>query len=157
MTDAELAQSLATYGAGLQAEIALLHQLEALALSQREYSARNDLDALTRVGDQRGRVTAALVQIEHELKPAREAIAAHLAQARRFAVFSEVLKRHRMAGDLVARILESDRELLQQLQAAEQARREAAQAIETGEVTLNAYRRVLAPSVSSVGLINRRG
>ncbi len=157
MTDAELAQSLATYGAGLQAEIALLHQLEALALSQREYSARNDLDALTRVGDQRGRVTAALVQIEHELKPAREAIAAHLALARRFTVFSEVLKRHRMAGDLVARILESDRELLQQLQAAEQARREAAQAIETGEVTLNAYRRVLAPSVSSVGLINRRG
>jgi hypothetical protein len=157
VTDGELAQSLATYGAGLQAELALLHQLEALALSQRECSARNDLDALTRVGDQRGRLTAALVQIEHELKPAREAIAAHLASARRFAVFPEVLKRHRMAGELVARILESDRELLQQLQAAEQDRRQAAHAIETGEVTLNAYRRVLAPAVSSVGLINRRG
>jgi hypothetical protein len=157
VTDAELAQSLATYGAGLQAELALLHQLEALALQQRRYSTQNDLDALTRVGDQRGRLTAALVQIEHDLKPAREAIAAHLSAAKRFTVFSEVLKRHRMAGDLVARILESDRELLQQLQAAEQARREAAQAIETGEVTLNAYRRVLAPSVSSVGLINRRG
>jgi hypothetical protein len=157
VTDGELAQSLATYGAGLQAELALLHQLEALALSQRECSERNDLDALGRVGDQRGRLTAALVQIEHELKPAREAIAAHLASARRFAVFSEVLKRHRMAGELVARILESDRELLQQLQVAEQDRRQAAHAIETGEVTLNAYRRVLAPAVSSVGLINRRG
>jgi hypothetical protein len=118
---------------------------------------RNDLDALGRIGDQRGRLTAALVQIEYELKPAREAIAAHLASARRFPVFSEVLKRHRMAGELVARILESDRELLQQLQAAEQDRRQAAHAIETGEVTLNAYRRVLAPAVSSVGLINRRG
>jgi hypothetical protein len=157
VTDGELAQSLATYGAGLQAELALLHQLEALALSQRECSARNDLEALGRVGDQRGRLTAALVQIEHELKPAREAIAAHLASVRRFAVFSEVLKRHRMAGELVARILESDRELLQQLQVAEQDRRQAAHAIETGEVTLNAYRRVLAPAVSSVGLINRRG
>jgi hypothetical protein len=157
VTDAELAQSLASYGAGLQAELALLHQLEALALQQRRYSTLNDLDALTRLGDQRGRLTAALVQIEHDLKPARETIAANLAAARRFAVFAEVLKRHRMAGDLVARILESDRELVQQLQAAEQARREAAQAIETGEVTLNAYRRVLAPSVSSVGLINRRG
>jgi hypothetical protein len=157
VTDAELAQSLATYGAGLQAELALLHQLEALALAQRRHSTQNELDALTRVGDQRERLTTALVQIEHDLKAAREAIAANLAAARRFPVFSEVLKRHRMAGDLVARILESDRELLQQLQAAEQARREAAQAIETGEVTLNAYRRVLTPSVSSVGLINRRG
>jgi hypothetical protein len=157
VTDAELAQCLATYGAGLQAEVALLHQLESLALSQRQHSAAKDLDALTRVGDQRGRLTAALVQIEHELKPAREAIARHLASARRFAVFNEVLKRHRMAGELVARILESDRELLQQLQTAEQARREAAHAIETGENTLNAYRRVLTPAVSSVGLINRRG
>jgi len=157
VTDAELAQSLATYGAGLQAEVALLHQLEALAISQREYSASKDLDALARLSDQRGRLTAALVQIEHELKPAREAIARCLAAARRFAVFAEVLKRHRMAGELVARILESDRELLQQLQVAEQARREAAQAIETGENTLNAYRRVIAPAVMSVGLINRRG
>jgi hypothetical protein len=157
VTAEELAQSLTTYGAGLQAELALLHQLEALALAQRDCSARNDLEALTRVGDQRGRLTTALVQIEHELKPARETIAAHLAAARRFPIFSEVLARHREAGDLVASILESDRELLQQLQVAEQARRQAAQAIETGEVTLNAYRRVLAPSVSSVGLINRRG
>jgi hypothetical protein len=157
VTDAELAQNLATYGAGLQAELALLHQLEALASSQREYSTSKDLDALTRLGDQRARLTAALVQIEHELKPARETIARYLAAARRFAVFTEVLKRHKMAGELVARILESDRELLHQLQAAEQARREAAQAIETGEVTLNAYRRVIAPAVASVGLINRRG
>jgi hypothetical protein len=157
VTDAELAQNLATYGAGLQAELALLHQLESLASSQREYSAHKDLEALTRLGDQRARLTAALVQIEHELKPARENIARYLGAARRFAVFSEVLKRHRMAGELVARILESDRELLHQLQAAEQVRREAAQAIETGEVTLNAYRRVLAPAVASVGLINRRG
>jgi hypothetical protein len=157
VTDAELAQNLATYGAGLQAELALLHQLEALASSQRECSANKDLEALTRLGDQRARLTAALVQIEHELKPARETIARYLAAARRFAVFSEVLKRHRMAGELVARILDSDRELLHQLHDAEQARREAAQAIETGEVTLNAYRRVIAPAVSSVGLINRRG
>jgi hypothetical protein len=157
VTDAELAQNLATYGAGLQAELALLHQLEALATSQREYSASKDLDALTRLSDQRARLTAALVQIEHELKPARETIARYLAAARRFAVFAEVLKRHKMAGELVSRILESDRELIHQLQAAEQARREAAQAIETGEVTLNAYRRVIAPSVASVGLINRHG
>lgn len=157
VTAEALEQSLATYGAGLQAELALLHQLESLALAQRDCSARNDLDALTRVGDQRGRLTAALVKIEHELKPARETIAAHLAMARRFEVFAEVLSRHRQAGDLVARILESDRELLKELQAAEQARRQAAAAIETGEVTLNAYRRVLSPSVSSVGLINRRG
>jgi hypothetical protein len=157
VTDAELAQSLATYGAGLQAELALLHQLEALALSQRASSDGKDLDALSRLGEQRGRLTATLVQLEHDLKPARETIARHLAWARRFGMFSEVLERHRMAGELVARILESDRELLQQLAVAEQARRVAAHAIETGEVTLNAYRRVIAPSMSSVGLVDRRG
>src|SRR5262245_21568216 len=101
MTDEELAQRLTIYGAGLQAELALLHQLEALALAQRECSDRHDLEALTRVGDQRGRLTIALVQIEHDLKPARETIAAHLAAARRQPTFPDVLARHRQAGDLV--------------------------------------------------------
>lgn len=157
MTAEELAQSLTTYGAGLQAELALLHQLEALALAQQEASAANALDRLTRIGDERARLMAALVGIEHDLEPVRETIAAHLAMARRLPFFDEVLVRHRQAGDLVARILDSDRQVLRQLQDAEQARREAAHTIEAGEATLAAYRRVIAPAVASVGLIDRRG
>jgi hypothetical protein len=157
VTAEELAQSLTTYGAGLQAELALLHQLEGLALAQHEASAANDLDRLTAIGDERTRLMTALVRIEADLKPVREIIAAHLSVVRHLPFFEDTLVRHRQAGDLVARILDSDRQLLTQLQAAEQARREAAQAIEAGEVTLAAYRRVIAPSVASVGLLDRRG
>jgi len=157
VTAEELAQGLTTYGAGLQAELALLHQLEALALAQHEASQANALDRLTRIGDDRARLMAALVRIEHDLKPVRETIAAHLAAARTLPLFDEVLVRHRQAGDLVARILDSDRQVLRQLQDAEQARREAAHTIEAGEATLAAYRRVIAPTVASVGLVDRRG
>jgi hypothetical protein len=157
VTAEELAQSLTTYDAGLQAELALLHQLESLALAQHDASQANDLDRLTAVGAERARLMTALVRIEADLKPVRELIAKYLSAVRLLPTFDETLTRHREAGDLVARILDSDRQLLVQLQAAEQARREAAQAIEAGELTLAAYRRVIAPSVASVGLIDRRG
>lgn len=157
MTTEELAHTLATYGAGLQAELALLQQLEALAIRQHEASTENDLNRLTQVGDERARLMSALVQLEHDLKPLREIIAAKLAAARQIPGFDEVLVRHRHASELVTQIMESDRQVLRQLHDAETARREAAQAIETGENTLAAYRRVIAPSVASVGLIDRRG
>lgn len=157
MTEANLEQCLATYGAGLQAELALLHQLEPLALAQRAASERNDLEELTRIGEARARFMTALVQMEHELKPVRETLAMHLPAARRLAAFPDVLSRHRLAGEMIDRIMASDREVLQQLQDAERARREAAQSLESGEATLAAYRRVLTPRIESVGLVNRRG
>ena len=43
------------------------------------------------------------------------------------------------------------------LREAEVARREATQAIEAGETTLNAYRRVINPSLSVPSLVDRRG
>jgi hypothetical protein len=157
VTASELAQTLATYSAGLQAELALLHQLEALVGRQDGASARNDVERLSQYGDERSRLMAALVQIEHDVKPLRETIAARLKLARQIPGFHDVLARHAQARDFVARIIESNRVLVDQLQDAEQARRESAQAIEVGEATLAAYRRVLTPDVSSVGLINRRG
>lgn len=157
VTADELAHTLATYSAGLQAELALLHQLEPLSIAQRTASEERDMDRLARIGDERARLMTGLVQIEADLKIAREAIAARLALARGLPGYADVLARHREAGDLATRIMESDREVLRQLQDAEKARRDAAQAIDAGEATLAAYRRVLTPSVSSVGLINRRG
>jgi hypothetical protein len=159
VTATELAQTLATYGAGLQAELALLHQIEALITHQDGSSAaaQHDLEQLAHRGEERARLMAALVQIEHDVKPLREAVASRLKMARPLPGFTDVLARHRQARDLLAKILESNRALLEQLQHAEQTRRETAQALEVGEATLAAYRRVLTPSVASVGLINRRG
>ena len=88
MTAEELAHSLTTYGAGLQAELALLHQLEALALAQRDASAANDLDRLTAVGDERARLMTALVRIEARPQPVREIIAANLSTVRHMPFFA---------------------------------------------------------------------
>ena len=71
--------------------------------------------------------------------------------------FEEVAALHRVAGDLVARILASDSRSLQALKDAEHARRFAADAMEKGESTLAAYRRVVAPPVEGSRIVNRRG
>ena len=62
-----------------------------------------------------------------------------------------------MAAALVSRIISADQETMAALREAEVARREATQAIEAGETTLNAYRRVINPSLSVPSLVDRRG
>ena len=50
-----------------------------------------------------------------------------------------------------------DRDSVEALKEAEQARRVAAQSIEQGESTLAAYRRVVSPGLTPATLVNRRG
>jgi len=50
-----------------------------------------------------------------------------------------------------------DQDSVQALKNAEQARHIAAQALEQGESTLAAYRRVVTPTLASATLVNRRG
>jgi hypothetical protein len=157
MTDDQLAQALAAYAAGLDAETALLERLHALSSAQRDASAGNDLDALNTVADERDRLLATLVQLEHDLKPTRQVIALHRVQATRLPQFGSVSTRHRAAAELVAAIMASDEQTLAALRQAESARRFAAQAIEAGEHTLAAYRRVVTPALSSASLLDRRG
>ncbi len=157
MTDDELAQALAAYAAGLEAETTLLDRLHALSAAQREASARNDLSALNAVADERDGLLATLVRLEHDLKPTRQAIALNRARAARLPQFASVSARHRAAAELVAAIMAFDEETLAALRQAESARRFAAQAIEAGEHTLAAYRRVVTPALSSASLLDRRG
>ena len=88
---------------------------------------------------------ASLVSLEHQLRPLREVLADHRQELRSVPSFAEVAALHREAGDLVARILASDGQSLAALREAELARRFAATAVERGEATLAAYRRVVAP------------
>ena len=157
MNEQELRQWLAVYGPGLEAEIALLLQLKRLALAQRDASAEREMAALPHFAQERDRIMAALVTIEHELRPARLVLASHRDEASALEGFSQISDLHRLAAELVATIVHSDQDTLKALQDAEGARRFAAQTLGTGGDTVAAYRRVVAPPVTGAGLVDRRG
>lgn len=153
----DLPQFVAQYRAGLEAEMTLLHRLEWLAERQRETSEQGDLEALAVVSDQRDRVMAGLVTIEHELKPIRMALLEFRKSLDEIAEFHDVAALHRQAAELVERIVTSDRVSLDKLKEAELARRFASQSLGQGESTLAAYRRVVAPPLTGANLVNRKG
>jgi hypothetical protein len=153
----ELPQLVAHYRAGLEAEMTLLHRLEALASQQRETSQQGDMAALEALADRRDAVMAGLVRIEHELKPVRSALLEHRRHLDAIPEFGEVAALHESAALLIEQIVSVDRTSLQALKQAEQARRFAAQALEQGESTLAAYRRVVAPPPTGASLVNRKG
>lgn len=157
MTTAELSGHLAAYAAGLEAELALLRQIEALSTSQEQASTRHDIAFLHSVMEDRERLVAALLQVESQLKPLRQTIADHRRAASALPGFGAVADLHRHAGEIVGRVMSSDRGTLAALQEAESARRSASQAIEAGEHTLAAYRRALFPTVPGPSLVDRRG
>jgi hypothetical protein len=157
MTEDALAHALAAYAAGLEAEISLLVQLDALSTSQRTASADTNIRALNALTDERERLLGHLVRVEHDLKPVRATIAAERARAARLPQFAAVSRRHHEAAELVSRIIAADEQTLAGLHEAETARRFIAQAIEAGGQTLAAYRKVVTPTVSSAALIDRRG
>jgi hypothetical protein len=157
VTSDDLAQALAAYAAGLDAEMSLLEQMHALSLRQRDASHSTDPVALEADAEARRRLVTALVTVEHELKPVRAVIADARARLAGMPAFRSVAERHRSAAELVARIIVADQETLAALREAEAARRFAAQAIEAGENTLAAYRRIISPPLRSAALIDERG
>ncbi len=157
MTPRELPPLVAQYRAGLEAEMTLLHRLEALATRQREVSEQGDLATLASVSDERDRVMAGLVRIEHELRPVRSLLLEHRLALDDIHEFSDVAALHQDAAALVERVVTDDRGSLNALKEAELARRFAAQSLEQGESTLAAYRRVISPPLHGSSLVNRKG
>jgi hypothetical protein len=157
LTPAELSQTLSAYASGLEAELALLNHVQRLSAEQQEATRQHDADRLRSIADERTRLMSGLVRIEHEIRSARHRLADHQRAASALPGFDNVVRLHRMAAALVNEILAADQETMSALRAAEAARHEAAQAIEAGETTLNAYRRVLNPSAIGPSLVERRG
>lgn len=153
----DLQAMVTEYRAGLEAEIALLRQLDSLSERQHEASVTGDYAMLRRVHDARDAVMSHLVTLEHDLKPLRAELATERQLLRRMTEFEPVAALHSEASEMVARIIASDKESIAALQEAEHARRAAASAMEKGETTLQAYRRVIAPTAPNATLVNRRG
>jgi hypothetical protein len=145
------------YRAGLEAEMTLLRKLEAVAERQHAASKQGDLQALGLVSDERDRLMASLVRIEHELKPVRFTLLDAREALEALPEFQSLVVLHRQAADLVTKIVGHDRDSLSSLHEAELARRFAARALEQGENTLAAYRRVVAPELAGAALVNRKG
>src|SRR5262249_9573778 len=114
-------------------------------------------DALTSVTEQRDNVMASFVTIEHGLKPLRLKLADSRQLVSQLPEFRELTSLHREAGALVADLVASDRYALDALREAEAARQLVARALEQGESTLAAYRRVVIPSASGAALVDRKG
>lgn len=153
--NADLERVLADYRTGLDAELALLAQLEDLAARQHALPSPSDSDVLTSLAHERERFLAALTSLEQQVQPLRAHVATDLAAARQQPGFAGVAERHRQAAAIVARIMQLDDESLDALRRADVDRRSAAHSLETGEATLAAYRRILQQP--SAGLFTQRG
>ena len=157
MTRGELELTLEEFRKGLETELALLRQLQAVALQQRESSTARDFDRFKVGGDERDRLTRSLLAIEQGMAEQREMLAAFRDDAQGIPVYGSILALRQASTDLVNDILGCDREAMKVLADAEMARRAAMASLERGETTLAAYRKVLAPPVSNAGLVDRRG
>jgi hypothetical protein len=156
MPESPLVALIEQYRAGLEAELVILRRLEQTAARQREASAAQDVGALNRAADERDGLMAALVSIEGQLRVVRQTLSGSREEARHLPGYGEAVKLHREAIALVSGILNTDNESLDALAAAELARRETARAMEQGETTLAAYRRVMT-ALPGATLVDRRG
>lgn len=157
MTLIELTPLVEQYRAGLDAELMLLHRLQALSVDQRRASETGSVMEMQKSIDARDRVMATLVTVEHGLKGVRQQLLKFRDYLTDMPAFQEIVALHRQAADLVADIVAVDQDSVQALKNAEHARHIAAQALEQGESTLAAYRRVVTPTLASATLVNRRG
>src|SRR5258708_22101991 len=156
MPESPLVALIEQYRAGLEAELVILRRLEQTAARQREATAAQDLAALNRAADDRDGLMAALVNIEGQLRAVRQTLSASREEARHLPGYAEAVTLHSEAISLVSGILRTDGESLEVLANAELARRDAARAMEQGETTLAAYRRVMT-ALPGATLVDRRG
>ena len=107
----DLRPAVAEYRAGLEAEIAMLHQLAALAEREREVTAAAALSVLDDISDARDRIMASLVAVESQLKPIRRRLLDSIEVIRGLDGFHELAALHREAAGLAAQIVADRRSL----------------------------------------------
>lgn len=157
MSRQQLLDAIEQYRAGLETGLALLRQLSDVAARQHEGSSKHDFKRLAVEGDERDRLTRALVAIEPGLRAVRDIVLQHHDEAKALPAYQDILALREAAAALVNGILKTDDASMRALSDAELARRAAATSLEQGEATLAAYRRVLTPAVGSASLLDIRG
>src|SRR5689334_22009122 len=132
MTLEELTPLLAQYRAALDAEIALLQHLRALAARELAGMQRRPTDIADLV-DERERVMQSLVAIEAEILPVRRTLTAEKEQLAHLAEFRQLVELHRQAAALVEAVILTDDHSREALRDAELTRRVAVESMEKSE------------------------
>jgi hypothetical protein len=135
---------------------ALLEQYRAGLERQRTASEAGDLEGVNRAADERDRFMAGLVAVEDQVRQARQILSQSREEASALPDYAETAALHMEAVGLVTRILKTDMDSRDSLAAAELARRDKARAVEQGETTLAAYRKVMTLPPGAT-LVDRRG
>lgn len=156
MIGGETARMLAHYRAGLEAQIALLGQIEGIASRQRTVSESRDFEQLAIESERRDSLTWSVVEIEQSFAAGWRAMAAS-GQVAWLEGLSEVVSLRRTTATLIARILATDQLSLQSLANVELAHRAALASLERGETTLAAYRKILTPPEAGAASFDRVG
>jgi hypothetical protein len=157
VTRPQIERLIEEYGAGLQAEIEILHQLWTTARRQKACTEARDFERLGEESDARDGVTGRLVQLEETLAPLRCQLASIRTEAATLPGYQRIVHLRREAADLVSTVLAVDQESLRALSDADAARRAALACLEKGETTLAAYRKVIAPPPAPAAMVDRLG
>ena len=148
---------LLAYTAGLDAEIAILEQVEALAAEQRAVWARDELLPLGGLATRRAALMHELAAVEARIAPLRDRLQADLSRSLGTPGYPAAEARRQDAQRVIYRLLAADRKLLTDLETSLESRRREAHDLDTGNATLAAYRRVVEPTLASAGLFDQRG
>lgn len=135
------------YADGLESIIELLGRVRELADAQRTASQARDLPRFMALADERDALTSTIRMLDARLAPMRAALGFSARDAA--AAAPALVERHRTARAAVDAILALDEDTHAALRDADTARRVAAQALEAGEQTLAAYRRVISVNRTS--------
>jgi hypothetical protein len=152
-----LDEALFAYTAGLDAELAILQQVEALAAEQRAVWARNELLPLGALATRRAALMHELTAVESRVAPLRDRVRADLDHARRSPGYAAAEARRVDVQARAAALMAADRQFLTDLEATLEGRRREVHDLDTGGATLAAYRRIVVPDVASAGLFDSRG
>ncbi len=150
-------EAVLAYTAGLDAQIALLQQVEALAAEQRAVWARDELLPLGALATRRAVLMHELAAVEARVAPLRHRLRSDLERALGTPGYGAAEARRQDAQTLISRLMAADRTFLTDLETSLVSRRREAHDLETGGATLAAYRRVVVPDIASAGLFDTRG
>ncbi len=151
-----LAETLAEYHNGLEAEVRLLTQLKRISNAQHDAGESSDVHRLTAISAERDDLMNALMAIEEKLKPLRQRLADGRQEVTTLPGYSQTTALHKKAEALVVEITDDDRETVAALEKVESTRRLAYEMISKGQTSLEGYRRVVLPESLPAALFNRR-
>jgi len=144
------AGTLASYAVGLEAMIALLHEVEAVARRQRASATARLFEQFARESTERDQLTASLVTLDQELAPLRRLALEPGGPWSEHPAYARVQALRATAAALIAAVLTIDGDARSALSDAGLAQRADMASLEQGEATLSAYRRAAAvPSAGS--------